>query len=124
MVACHGFILYQLRVLLRAIRDLHEYLGRKALELRETEELFLRATAVSGALNHRQLALVHHALRKPSARYSVQSHRVSHGISYETARSDLMRLVERGLLDQRKAGKAFAFVPAHDLHSRLGVNGE
>ena len=34
------FLLYQMRVLLRAIQDLHQYLARKATEMREAEERF------------------------------------------------------------------------------------
>lgn len=113
------FILYQMRVLLRAIADLHEYLARKASELRDTEELVRHASSINADLNSRQLALIHHALRKPNARYTVESHRSSHRVSYETARSDLLRLVSLGLLSQRKVGKAFMFAPADDLRQRL-----
>lgn len=113
------FLLYQMRVLLRAIGDLHEYLARKAAEIHEAEELVRRASAVNAELNQRQLALINHALKKPQSRYSVESHRISHGVSYETARSDLMKLVAQGLLSQRKIGKAHAFVPESNLRERL-----
>lgn len=114
------FILYQMRVLLRAIDDLHEYLDRKATELREADALVRRASAITGALNHRQLALLHHALRKPDAQYTVESHRVSHGVSYETARSDLIDMVKQGLLVQQKRSKAFVFTPVPGLRERIG----
>lgn len=113
------FILYQMRVLLRAIKDLHEYLARKASELHEAEELVRRASLTHDELNTRQLALIHHALRKPATRYTVASHRISHGVSYETARGDLMKLADLELLSRRKAGKAYVFVPSDDLRARL-----
>ena len=113
------FMLYQMQVLLRAIDDLHEYLARKASELHEAEELVRRASLANHDLNPRQLALIHHALKKPGARYTVASHRISHGVSYETARSDLQHLARLKLLSQRKSGKAFVFVPAGDLRARL-----
>lgn len=113
------FMLYQMHVLLRAIGDLHEYLARKASELHEAEELVRRASLANHDLNSRQLALIHHALKKPGARYTVASHRISHGVSYETARSDLQQLARLKLLSQRKSGKAFVFVPAGDLRGRL-----
>lgn len=113
------FILYQLRVLLRAIDDLHSYLARKAVEMHEAAELVRRASLDHETLNERQLALINHALNKPLARYTVESHRISHGVSYETARSDLLKLVSLGLLDQRKIGKAHLFVPAEDLRGHL-----
>lgn len=113
------FILYQMRVVLRAIEELHEYLARKAAEMYEAEELVRRASAVTGELNERQLALISHALKNPDARYTVESHRISHGVSYETSRSDLMKLAQQGLLAQRKTGKAHLFVPARNLRTKL-----
>jgi Fic family protein len=113
------FVLYQMRVLLRAIADLHDYLARKAAEMHDAEEIVRQASAVNAELNQRQLALINHALKQPSARYTVESHRVSHGVSYETARSDLLKLVGQGVLDQRKVGKAHVFVPAANLRELL-----
>lgn len=112
------FVLYQMRVLLRAIRELHDYLVRKAAEIHEADDFVRRALRV-GDLNQRQLALVSHALKTPAARYTVESHRVSHGVSYETARSDLMKLVRQRLLVQRKLGKAHLFLPATNLREHL-----
>ena len=115
------FILYQLRVTIQAIRELHHYLARKSAEIHETEELIRRSVALRENLNHRQLALMNHALRNPYARYTVDSHRRSHNVSYETARSDLLALSDQKLLDLRKRGRAFEFAPASDLQERLVV---
>lgn len=113
------FLLYQMRVLLRAIDELHAYLARKAKELREVEALFSPAAAAVGDLNPRQVALIRHAMKQPFASYTVESHRRSHGVSYQTARTDLLSLAEQGLLDQRKRGRAFVFHPAAALQERL-----
>jgi Fic family protein len=117
------FLLYQMRVLLRAIEDLHVYLAKKSAALENTELLIRRAATVSVHLNDRQVALLQHAIKTPTARYTVESHRVSHGVSYETARSDLMKLVSERLLEQRKRSKAHVFMPAEDLRTRLNVRG-
>ncbi|MGQ0713826.1 MAG: Fic family protein [Gemmatimonadaceae bacterium] len=117
------FILHQLRVLLRAIDELHQYLARKAAEIHEAEELIRRASAIHDELNPRQLALINHALKHPDARYTVDSHRRSHGVSYETARSDLLTLAENELLNQRKSGRAFIFTPSTRLGARLESRG-
>ena len=109
------FLLYQCEVIRRAIASLHDYIDRKSKELRETETL-LRGTS---ELNHRQQALVTHALRNPGARYSIEGHRRSHAIVYETARSDLMALAELGLIEMLKAGRAFSFIAPPDLAERL-----
>ena len=113
------FILYQMRVLLRGIEDLHAFLARKADEMHEAEELVRRRLAAGAELNHRQLALINHALRQKSGRYTVESHRISHGVSYETARSDLLKLVREGLLAQRKVGKVHVFAPVANMRARL-----
>jgi Fic family protein len=117
------FLLYQMRVLLRAIEDLHVYLAKNAAAFQTTEELIRHAATLKMELNYRQIALLQHAIKTPTARYTVESHRVSHGVSYETARSDLMKLVAERLLEQRKLSKAHIFVPAADLATRLNVRG-
>jgi Fic family protein len=110
------FVLYQLRVLQRAIHDLHRYLARKAGELRETERALV---GLRSDLNHRQIALIHHALRHSDARYTVVSHSTSHNIVKETARRDLLGLELRSLLRKRVLGKGFVWEPADDLSDRL-----
>jgi Fic family protein len=115
------FVLYQLRVLLRAIDDLHHYLARKAEEIHDAEELIRRASSINAELNPRQLALLNHALKRPDARYTVQSYQRSHGTSYETARADLAKLAEQGLVEQKKIGRAFMFFPSPDLRNLLRV---
>ncbi len=109
------FILYQLGVVLRAIDELHEYLQRKMQEVRQADALLRTAD-----LNYRQTALLSHALRHPDAEYTFRSHMTSHRIVYESARTDLLDLAQRGFLVQRKLGRAFVFRPALDLSDRLG----
>ena len=113
------FILYQLGVLSRAIEELHQYLTRKAVELRKAEELVRQLDAMGETLNHRQIALINHALKNPDARYTVGSHKRSHGVVYETARSDLAKLLDLSLLEQRKSGRAFVYFPSPDLRAKL-----
>ena len=60
-------------------------------------------------LNHRQLALLCLALRNSGFRYTVLSHQNSHGVSQQTARSDLQKLAERGLLMAGKDGRREVF---------------
>jgi Fic family protein len=104
-----------MRVLLRAIEDLHLYLARKAREKHDAEALLRRASAASGDLNPRPVALLRHAMKTPSARYTISSHRVSHGVTYQTARTDLLRLAALGYLEQKKMSKKFVFTPAAAL---------
>ena len=109
------FVLHQLRVLIRAIEDLHAYLKRKTAELRAAEERVRHMRWLKEELNQRQLALVNHAMKRTDAAYTVESHRISHGVVYQTARTDLLHLASLGLLEKRKRGRTFVFVPSARL---------
>jgi Fic family protein len=111
------FILYHIDVLRRAIDQLHKYVGRKTEELRALERQ-MRGMAV---LNHRQRALIGHALRHAHHRYTIESHRRSHNVVYQTARTDLLDLVDRGLFDKDKIGREWQFTPALDLQKTLSA---
>jgi Fic family protein len=109
------FLLHQLEVIRSAIADLHVYLERKAREVLDLERLLK-----DGARwNHRQRALLAHALRHPGAVYTVAQHQREHGVVYETARSDLQRLEEARLLTRRQQGKKLVFFAASKLERLL-----
>ena len=110
------FIIYHMEVIRRAIKQLHEYIARKAKQLKAVEAR-LRAAPI---LNHRQRALLSHALRHPDHRYTIRSHRTSHNVVYQTARTDLLDLAERGLLTAVKIGKTWYFTPVKGLEEKLG----
>ena len=109
------FVLNQLDVTQRAIRELHAYLGKKTKEIADTEQLLKKHVE----FNHRQLALLSHALRHPGMRYTIRAHKSSHNVVYETARSDLLDLATKELLEKRKVGKAYVFVTPENLSQRL-----
>ena len=110
------FILYHLTVIMNAIEELHRYVEQKTLDSKEVEAQ-LHGSAI---LNHRQQALISHALRHPNHRYTIASHRVSHNVVYETARTDLLKLCDLGLLEDRKIGRVIFFTPRPDLPKLLG----
>jgi Fic family protein len=109
------FLIHQLDVIKRATVELQGYLERKMREVRDVEQLVRDA----GELNHRQLALLSDAIRHPENTYTYRSHAASHGVTGETARTDLIELRERGLLRQRKIGRQHAFDAAPNLASAL-----
>jgi Fic family protein len=110
------FLDYQLGIVRRAMDDLQKYLTRKIGEIAKVEALLKRSTE----FNHRQLAVLGHALRHPGARYTIKSHQRSHNVVYDTARTDLLDLAELDLLLQRKRGRSYEFEAPSDLHQRLG----
>lgn len=115
------FILHQLEVIEQAIAALHDYLARKIDEQRGAERLLRHAPSLTDAINHRQTALLSHALRHPGYGYTVESHKRSHQVTTQTSRTDLVKLAELGLLEQRKRGRAFVFHAPQDLGERIGA---
>jgi len=109
------FILYHLEVIRRAIKELHEYIKRKTKRL-QTIENQLRGIIV---LNHRQRALISHALRHPHQRYTIKSHQTSHNVVYQTSRLDLLDLEYRRLLKSDKIGRTWYFTPVNELEEKL-----
>ena len=113
------FLLHQLSVVMRALDSLHEYISRKTHEIRNLEKE-LQGIEI---LNHRQRALIRHAVRHPGKRYTVAEHQRSQNVSYESARSDLLDLVERRLLDKAMMGKKWVFTAQPHLSGRLAALG-
>lgn len=105
-----------MEVVQRALADLHKYIETQSIRVSQMEQS-LRGTLL---LNHRQRALISHALRHPQQGYTIEGHRSSHAIAYQTARTDLLNLVERELFQARKSGKMWQFTPAPDFKARLG----
>ena len=109
------FVHHQIDVLLRAMDSLDAWLDTKVRQTRTLE----RSLRSLPTLNHRQQALLGHALRTSNAEYTFVSHQNSHNIVYQTARTDILGLVELGLLDEVRAGKQRRFYAVPDLEHRL-----
>lgn len=113
------FLIHQLATMRKAIQSLHDYLARKAKEQRSMERLLAESPALRARLNHRQKALLTHALKHPGAGYHIDEHQKMHAIVYQTARADLLQLAELGLLEKLKEGRAFLFVAPEGLATRM-----
>ncbi|MEN8148471.1 MAG: Fic family protein [Planctomycetota bacterium] len=114
------FILHQLKCIIQALDNLTSYLSRKAKQLRTARFLLRKSTDL---VNHRQLALLSHALKKPGTDYTFESHRVSHNIVRQTARSDLLGLVDLGLLEKSRQGRKHVFRAVPNLAEELATLG-
>jgi Fic family protein len=109
------FIIHQAEVIRRALKELHDYVARKSSETRACLDVLQKHPE----LNHRQQALIAHAIRHPGFAYQIAGHQARQGVTYATARSDLLGLAQLRLLEHRKVGRAFVFAVPHDLESRL-----
>jgi len=109
------FIIHQAGVIQRAVRELHDYVARKSSETRVCLEMLQKRPE----LNHRQQALMAHALKHPGFAYNIDGHASRHAVVYQTARTDLLELTAMNLLEQKKSGRAFVFIAPSDLQKRL-----
>lgn len=109
------FLIHQAEVIKRALKELHDYVARKSFETRACLDALQRHPE----LNHRQQAIIAHAVRHPGFAYQIAGHKARHAVTYATARADLLGLAKLRFLEQRKTGRAFAFVAPHDLELRL-----
>ncbi|MGI4788900.1 MAG: Fic family protein [Janthinobacterium lividum] len=109
------FLQYQIEVIQRALGDLHKYIETQSQRVKQMEQS-MRGTLL---LNHRQRTLISHALRHPQQRYTIEGHRSSHAVAYQTARADLMDLAEREVMQAQKVGKTWYFSPVQDFEARL-----
>lgn len=109
------FVLHQLRILREAVDTLYANLER-----REEEVAFIRRTLGDHLdFNHRQVAVLKRALKDPHTEFSFKSHRNSHRVVNQTARTDLLKLEQAGLLVRGKRGRQIIFRPVQQLEQRL-----
>ena len=113
------FIDHQLRVICEAIDNVLAWLERKQAEMQDADALLCASGPLADHLNHRQRALLVHAFKHPGYIYGIQGHRRSHGVTYETARTDLLELDRLGFMNKRKRGRAWVFQASRDLMDRI-----
>lgn len=111
------FLLYHLSMIERAIRQFRLYVAKKRRELRSATS---RLKEIPD-LNHRQIALLDHALRHPEAVYSLGSHATTHGVTRMTSRHDLYKLTSVGFLRRRKIGRHVEFTVPDNLDQLVGI---
>jgi Fic family protein len=109
------FILHQMDVLQRALAELNRYVHEKTKAIRTVEqEIQSRAF-----LNHRQRALLGHALRHPGAVYIIKEHMSAHLISFNTSKADLEGLAKLGLIEAFRERRPIYYKAPVDIEERL-----
>jgi Fic family protein len=112
------FILHQLQVMQQALEELIAHLETRAERLRSLQ----KTVADFDELNHRQRTLLQHTVRHPRASYTIKGHAASHRVHYQTARADLLDLVQRGFFEEKRVGKGKRFFASPELANRVRKN--
>jgi len=114
------FLLHQTGILVRSLDALARYLALKQREQADVQAQLRKLHLDDKTLNHRQVALLVHALKRPDEYFTIESHQRSHQVAYATARADLLALVARGLLmETLLTGRKRAYYPTPGLPARL-----
>lgn len=114
------FLLHQTEVILSGLAALHQYLRQKQREQASLQTRLRTLQTREKQLNHRQTALLAHALKRPEEYFTIESHQRSHQVAYATARADLLSLAALGLLSESThGGRKKVFYPAPDIRQRL-----
>lgn len=107
------FIVYQLKIIERAIHEFLSYIEGRKREFYELME-WLEETGIQKKLNYRQGHLLKKALRNPGRIFTAKEVTHDYDISDGTARTDLELLVKLKVLGKIKDGKTFLYISRDD----------
>ena len=110
------FLVYNLLSIRFALNELRKYLKNKQHEISKANDLLGKFRG----LNLRQKSLIYHSIQHPDTIYSIEAHKNTHGIAYDTARKDLLALASKGFLRMEKEGKKLLlFFPTRKVIEKL-----
>jgi Fic family protein len=112
------FINSQLKFINHSIKGLFDYMDKKQNQQQQALHL-LGSYLADGKLNPRQAMIIQHAIKHPGEGYTIAGHKLSHYVSYATAKADLEKLEKLDLLQQSKRGREFVFIAPNDLEKRI-----
>ncbi|HQQ25691.1 MAG TPA: Fic family protein, partial [Methanomassiliicoccales archaeon] len=99
------FINYNLGCMERALKNTRDYIARKQGEQREAMELI----SSHPELNFRQAEILKDLIKRKGEPVSIMEIASKFNVVHQTARSDLLFLVEHGFLERMKVGKRLLF---------------
>ncbi|HNZ59175.1 MAG TPA: Fic family protein [Syntrophorhabdaceae bacterium] len=109
------FILFHLRAISAALKDLKRYIERKQTELSHAAIQWKSYQT----LNYRQKDVLRKALENKGLTFALKSHMQKYNVVHQTARTDFLELCEAGLFRRFKQGNKHFFIPAEDLDKKL-----
>lgn len=100
------FIKYNIECIDDSLSDLFKYVKEKQKEQREVRNIVNEKLG----LNIRQIDIVRRFRQEPDKLFTIKGIKSSYGITYGTARSDLLFLEDKGVIKKKQAGKEFVFL--------------
>ncbi len=100
------FIKYIIECVDDSLKDLFKYIDRKKIEQKEMRNIVDEKLG----LNRRQMDIVKNFRQEPSKLFTIKEIEGSYGVTYATARADLLSLVKKGIITKKIAGKEFIFM--------------
>jgi Fic family protein len=112
------FIDFQLDIILSAFDELQQYLQHKTEEFHQVLQL-LENSKYNNSLNFVQKDIIKKGTKEPGRIFTAKEIASSYGVSENTARTHLTKLVDLKLLLETKDGRTKLYVAPSDLMKRL-----
>lgn len=100
------FINYNLSCINEALQDLLHYIEEKQAEQKRARSISRKVPGI----NERQADILRTMIEQADEYFTIRQIMQMHAVVYETARTDLLTLLERGFIRKEKRGKAFVFI--------------
>ena len=101
------FLSYSLKAIVLSIKEFITHYQSKL----EKEKIIQKLAGQLGEFNERQVSLLQDLNTNRDKTIEITTYKSKNRLSYETARSDLMFLVKKQLLDKIHSGKKYVFIP-------------
>ena len=108
------FIDFNLKTLKQSLTELQVYINRTVEDRRKVFSL-----VVNQDFNERQIDIIKDFLRDKDQTISIKEIESKFGIANQTARTDLLDLVDKGYIRVRTMGRKMIFFPIEDLEDKL-----
>ena len=110
------FVIYNIKAIKAALEDLKKYIRKKTEEKQNTLALVKHTN-----FNDRQIVLIKDVLQDRNQYFTVKQIELRFNVSNQTARTDLITLAEKGILQQRTTGRKAQFFATDDFEKQLNT---
>jgi len=108
------FIDFNLKSMELALKSLKDYINRK---ISEKKNLFKIIRSID--VNERQAEIIKNLINEPESILSINEVQSKFGTSYQTARTDLMELENKGYLSTKTVGKKFIYFKSSEFDEKI-----